>query len=822
MYRVLACLANEHDYRLVALAALVCIATALTAFMMYSIACASPDRRRVGWAALTGVCAGSGIWATHFVAMLAYRGALPTYYEPVATLGSLLVAIALAACGFALSARGGRWAVGLGGAVVGTAIGVMHYVGMHALLVPGDLSWDVSLVITSLAIGVGLSAAAMLTFHLKTGSAAIVAAGGLLTLAICALHFTAMGAVTIQPDPTIAFQGYGINRVDMALAVAAVTFVVLLTALAAAAIQRTNIRYEAVLRQQNSLFEAALHHLPIGLSMFDGEQRLIMCNPAYRRLYDLSEELARTGASFSDIVLDYVRRANGSDLGTRVDSARNWITEHLSKLELGKVFTETVHLSDGRSILKRVAPVSGGGWVDVQEDVTAVRQSGEKIEWLARHDALTHIANRFQFRERLERQFQCYDPRLGFALHWIDLDHFKEINDQYGHQVGDAYLKSVASRLATSLRAGDLVGRLGGDEFAILQAGGGRRDLAEQFAARVLKNISQPHEVLGHKLNASASIGIALAPEHGQDPDHLFASADTALYFAKSQGRAVAVVYEPGCVETAAAPNPLKAELQWAVERDELVLHYHPIIDLREQKVSSFEALMRWKHPSRGMVSPSEFIGLAEETGLIVPMGNWALTQACRDAKSWPDSIKVSVNLSAVQIENCDLYRAVTEVLEATGLEPHRLQLEITETVLMRDRERTQTLLRKLQKLGVEIALDDFGTCFATLNYLRSFPFNKIKVDRSFVHDVSEHHESLAIVRSIADLADELNMRSVAEGVETPADLAAVRLAGYDEAQGFYFSLPVPARAVSRTIAQCAAKFAVHGSASSNTNKTAA
>ena len=822
MYRVFTCLTNEHDYWLVGLAAVVCIATALTSFMMYSIAYATPDHRRLGWAALTGVCAGSGIWATHFVAMLAYRGALPTSYEPVATLGSLLIAIGLATCGFALATRCGRWCFALGGAVIGIAIGVTHYVGMHALIVPGSLSWDASLIVFSLVIGVAMSAAAMMVFHLKTGLGAIVAAGSLLTLAICGLHFAAMGAVTVVPDPTLAFQGYGINRSYMALSVAGVTFVVLLTALAAAAIQRANIRCESVLREQNSLFESALHHLPVGLSMFDGEQRLIMCNPAYRRLYDLSEELACAGASFSDIVLNYVRREGGDDERIRLDGARNWITEHLSKFKLGNIFTETVHLSDGRSIFKRVSPIIGGGWVDIQEDVTAVRQSGEKLEWLARHDALTGIANRFQFLQRLERQFECYDPRLGFALHWIDLDHFKEINDHYGHQVGDGYLKSVAHRLATSLRAGDLVGRLGGDEFAILQVGGGRKELAEQFAARVLKTISQPHDVLGHKFNANASIGIALAPQHGQDPDQLFSRADTALYYAKSHGRGTAVVYEPACIENASAPNPLKAELQQAVERDELVLHYQPIVDLRAQEVSSFEALMRWKHPSRGMIPPSEFIGLAEETRLIVPMGAWALRRACMDAKTWPDTVNVSVNLSAVQIENCDLYEVVIETLEVTGLEPHRLQLEITETAFMRDRERTQTMLRKLHELGITIALDDFGTGFATLNYLRSFPFKKIKIDRSFVHEVSQHHESLAIVRSVADLASELDIRSVAEGVETGADLAAVRLAGYDEAQGFYFSLPVPARAVSRTIAQCAAKFDTDASAASNMSKTAA
>ena len=313
MYRVLACLTNEHDYWLVGLAALVCVGTAVTSFLMYSIACANHGGRRFGWAVITGVCTGSGIWATHFVAMLAYRGALPTYYEPITTLGSLLVAIALAACGFALAARGDWASLGIGGAVVGIAIGVMHFVGMHALLVPGRLSWDASLVTSSLLIGVVLSAAAMLAFQRKTGTQAIAAASGLLTLAICGLHFTAMGAVMIQPDPTIAFQGYGINRVEMAFAVAAVTSIVLLTALAAAAIQRTSLRYEAVLREQNSLFEAALHHLPVGLSMFDSDQRLVMCNPAYRRLYDLGETLSCRGASFSDIVLDYERRACGGD-----------------------------------------------------------------------------------------------------------------------------------------------------------------------------------------------------------------------------------------------------------------------------------------------------------------------------------------------------------------------------------------------------------------------------------------------------------------------------------------------------------------------------
>jgi len=268
-------------------------------------------------------------------------------------------------------------------------------------------------------------------------------------------------------------------------------------------------------------------------------------------------------------------------------------------------------------------------------------------------------------------------------------------------------------------------------------------------------------------------------------------------------GRGVQSVFTPHQHGGGAAANPLKSELQRAVERKELVLHYHPIVDLHEEKVSSFEALMRWKHPSRGLIPPSEFIPIAEESGLIVDMGSWALTQACIDAKSWPDKIKVSVNLSAVQIETCDVFDVVSRTLQETNFDPERLQLEITETVLLRDRTRTQEVLKKLHDLGVTITLDDFGTCFATLNYLRSFPFKKIKIDRSFVRDIPEHHDCVAIVKSVGDLARELNMRSVAEGVETAASLNAVRAAGYDEAQGFYFSPPVPARAVQRAINQC-------------------
>jgi len=558
------------------------------------------------------------------------------------------------------------------------------------------------------------------------------------------------------------------------------------------------------LEQLNACYEAAINNVARGLSMFDAGQRLVISNKAYADLYHLPDELTRPGIPFTDILNYHMSRAPAE--GGSADGVAAWLKEHFDKLAQGEQREETQNLADGRVIRVTYHPLSGGGWVDVQEDITAQRDSDEKIEWFARHDELTTIANRFQFHERLERQFECYDPRLGFALHWIDLDHFKEINDTYGHQVGDGFLKSIASRLASSLRVGDMVGRLGGDEFAILQVGAGRKDLAEQFARRVVANINRPHDVLGHQLPAQASIGVALAPEHGQNPEQLFASADLALYRAKSRGRGDAVIYEPLSANTP-APNPLKCELQQVVEREELVLHYHPIVDLHQGRVSSFEALMRWKHPNRGWIPPSEFIPIAEETRLIVQMGSWALKRACADATAWPHAINVAVNLSAVQIERCDVYEVVTEALLASGLSPHRLQLEITETVLMRDQARTQEVLRKLDALGVAITLDDFGAHFAAFNYLCSFPFKKIKIDGSFVRDIPEDRACLAIVKSVANLAREFKMRSVAESVETAANLAAVRAAGCDAAQGFYFSPPVPARAIARTVAKCASRL---------------
>ncbi len=555
MYRVVSCLVTEHDTWLVLLAVLVCVTTALTSFLMYSIADACSGPRKLLWAALTGVTAGSGIWATHFVAMLAYKGALPTHYEPVATIGSLLIAITLAAVGFAVSTGRNRWWMALGGILIGIAIGTMHFAGMTALVIPGTIEWDSTLVAASWVLGGAIAAIAMLAFHSRSGTEAIVWAGALLAAAICVLHFTAMGAVTIHPDPTVAFEGIGMNRAHLALAIAAVTFIVLLSAFAAAVVQRANIRYATALHEQNSLFEAALRYLPVGFSMFDGGQRLIMCNPAYRQLYRLPEEATRDGTHFTDIVSCLAQRKGH-------DGANFSLARHLVKLGGGTAFSETVHLDDGRTIFKQVGPIAGGGWVDVQEDITERIEQDAKIAYMAQHDMLTGLPNRAQLMEHIDHALQWGRRGDKVCVLFIDLDRFKNVNDTLGHLMGDELLKAVADRLRDNVRKPDLVARLGGDEFVILQiTAHPSRDPAE-LASRIIASLSTPFDLHGHILEIGASVGIAVSRDGPDDSGALLARADTALYQQKAAGGTGYCFFNEGRARTReivvyTAPQPL-------------------------------------------------------------------------------------------------------------------------------------------------------------------------------------------------------------------------------------------------------------------------
>ncbi len=489
------------------------------------------------WAALTGVAAGSGIWATHFVAMLAYKGAMPTNYEPVWTALSLLIAILIAGAGFVVSTGKSYAFAALGGLLIGLSIGTMHYTGMTALLIPGSISWDSHLVAASFAFGIVTAGSAIVAFKALTGSRAIITAGLLLALAICVLHFTAMGAVTVVPDPTVEFHESGMNRGHLALAITAVTFIVLLCVFSAATVQRANLRYEAVLTEQNALLEAAMRYLPVGLSMFDRDQRLIMCNPAYRKLYGLSAELTRTGARYSDILAN-VARATAT-----VGSAGQLIVNHRQKLDSGDSFSETMAFKDGRTIVKKVGPIAGGGWVDVQEDVTAQREQEARIAHMARHDALTGLPNRAHLIEVLDAALHDARDDDGVAVLFLDLDRFKQVNDTLGHLMGDDLLRAVAGRLRDTVRRTDLVARLGGDEFVVVQSSTDPIKESAELASRIIASLVAPFHISGRRVDIGASVGIAVAPRGGIDANALLSRADSALYQTKAAGGTGYCVY---------------------------------------------------------------------------------------------------------------------------------------------------------------------------------------------------------------------------------------------------------------------------------------
>ncbi|VFU09938.1 putative bifunctional diguanylate cyclase/phosphodiesterase [Methylocella tundrae] len=431
-------------------------------------------------------------------------------------------------------------------------------------------------------------------------------------------------------------------------------------------------------------------------------------------------------------------------------------------------------------------------------DVTEKQRAEVRLAHMAHHDALTDLPNRALFRQRLDEELARLDPEQGqLALFYLDLDQFKAINDTLGHPVGDALLRAVADRLRVCLRATDIVARFGGDEFGILRTGLAGPDEASSFASYVVDAVSRPFVIEGHSLEIGTSIGIAMAPGDGLSSDLLLKNADMALYRAKDGGRRAFHFFEPGMDARVRARRLLEIDLRRAMAAGEFELYYQPLVSLKSGAITGFEALLRWHHPSRGLVPPAEFIPLSEEIGLIVPLGEWVLRQACAEAARWPGHLKVAVNLSSVQFKTGNVTHAVLSALANSGLPASRLELEITESILLAESEANLATLYRLRGLGVSVSMDDFGTGYSSLSYLRAFPFDKIKIDRSFVSELSDGGDCMAIVRAVAGLGSSLGIATTAEGVETGEQLAWLRNEGCTEMQGYYFSPPVPASKIA-------------------------
>ena len=548
------------------------------------------------------------------------------------------------------------------------------------------------------------------------------------------------------------------------------------------------------LETQKLQLDAALTNMSQGLLMFDSSERIVVCNSRYIEMYRLSSQVVKPGCSLRELLKRRV--AAGSFLSEDPD---RYLSELRALLAQGKTVSRTTELTDGRVIAVSNRPMEDGGWVATHEDVTEAKRTEQRILQMAHHDKLTGLPNRAAFNEyfaaTLERSATSGEQ---FAILSVDLDRFKEANDVYGHSVGDALLRQVARRLQEAAR-GTFLARVGGDEFAVVVSAGPQPAAAATLAERLLAAFADEFEIEDQRIQISLTIGGAVYPTDGADAKTLMVNVDAALYRAKSEMRGVVVFFEPEMSARLRERHALQQDLRSAIARGELLLHYQPQVRMTGEMIG-FEVLARWQCPKRGMVSPGTFIPIAEENGLIIPLGEWVLRAACCEAASWPRPLTIAVNISPIQFHHGDLPRLVHSILLETGLAPSRLELEITEGVFINDFSHGVSILRRLKSLGVQIALDDFGTGYSSLSYVHSFPFDKIKIDQTFIGDLRHSRHSMAIVRAVIGLGHSLNMPVLAEGVETQAQRGVLMKEGCDEAQGYFFGRPLPIAAQAELI----------------------
>lgn len=773
MLKVYTCIATQHDLRLVALAAFICALASFTAVnLLHHVGRSESEMRRI-WLAVAAVATGFGIWATHFIAMLAFQPAVPSGYNIALTIMSLLAAIALTGTGLTIGISPrvphGRW---IGGAIVGGGIAVMHYTGMAAFEIAGRVVWDVPLVAASIILG-GLFGAAALPVALHANTVKWKALGSLvLTVAICSHHFTAMAAAAIMPDPRIVISATALPADWMAAGVALVSILIILLAIIGLALDVRDLRRAGEAARMQELADAAVEGLIVC-----NETEIEAANRSFAALacLDGSQPAGRPLASFFPTV------SQGEFTGTAQ-----------TPLEVGLCAT------DGSTVpveLIRHSMLYAGKQHQVLavRDIRGRKRAEEEIHFLAHHDPLTKLPNRTSFNEKLEAEFATHrSAERCLAVLFLDLDRFKEINDLFGHLVGDAVLQCVADKIRGVLKPGQMVARLGGDEFAVIVPGLPSAGYATRTAEAILDAFNDTGANLPAGVTIGTSIGIAVFPNDAPDRETLLSHADAALYEAKMQGRGNYCVFEPSMGEHLRDRRQFEHDIRHAISRKELRLVYQPQAQLQSNEVFGFEALLRWDHPERGAVPPAVFIPVAEECGAILKIGEWVLRTACAEAASWQQPLAISVNVSAMQLHGGNLPELVGAVLKETGLDPFRLELEITETCLIKDIGRALAALRQLKSLGVQIAMDDFGTGYSSLSNLRAFPFDKIKVDQSLIRAVDTSDEAAAVMRAVFGLARGLKLPVLAEGVETDAELTFLRQEACDAIQGYLLGRPCP------------------------------
>ncbi|MCJ2086220.1 EAL domain-containing protein [Methylobacterium sp. E-005] len=770
MRAILTCVTQQHDEQLLLLAAIVCCVGIYATSAIASHAARSEGSVRRKWGLVSIVAGGCTAWATHMIALLAFRPGMAAGFEPILTAASLLLVISGIGLGVALSIgshrRQRRF---LAGVIIGLGVTALHYVGQSSYRVTGHVAWDMSVVPPSIIISLGLSGLA-LTLAGERDRFVRRLAAPLLLLSIVILHLGGMTAMTLTFDPAVPLPTSAIAPSTIAPVIAAVSFGLL--TLAFLGLRMTLNARAQMRRDRERLRELASVALE-GLAVCDGEH----VTAANRSLEQLS------GMSQAELIACSITRLLPglvvSDLPEQEEREAELVGADGQFVPV-RVLRKTVSLGHKRQT------------VIAFRDQRERLRSEARLRSLAFTDTVTGLPNRAQFGDLLAHRVALREQAGGFAVLMLDLDRFKFVNDTLGHAMGDELLRKVAARLRSVLAAGDVVARLGGDEFAILLLDSAAVSAPEAVAAQLVSVIDRAFLLEGQLIHVGVSVGIAVGRQDGLQADDLMRHADLALYKAKADGRGTYRLFEPALATRMLMRSRLEADMRRALNDGEFELHYQPLVDAKTGEVTTAEALVRWRHPEHGLIPPADFIPLAEETGLIAQLGAWVLGTACTHAAGWPSTIKVAVNLSPVQFRDDGLPELVASTLKASGLAADRLELEITEGVMLDDEARTLALLTKLKAVGVSLAMDDFGTGYSSLSYLRRFPFSKIKIDRSFIRMLPEDSESAAIVRAIITMGACLGMATTVEGVETAEQYDFVAAERCDQIQGYHVSRPLP------------------------------
>jgi diguanylate cyclase (GGDEF)-like protein len=613
-------------------------------------------------------------------------------------------------------------------------------------------------------------------------------------------NFPIMVVASTTSDHALA-NWWAQTKLQFWAALLAVIVVVVVISLIVRQLKRQHEAVRLQLVEQGQHLDTAINNMTLGLLLFNAAGYLVICNQSYIDMFGLSPDVVKPGCSLRDLILH--RQQLGSFAGDVDAYCAKFIDPHNDEIR-----DTEIDIPDGRRIKLIYKRSPDGGWATTLEDITERSRFEARIEHLAHYDALTDLPNRTLFQRHAEKMVAQL-PATPFAILYIDIDEFKGINDSLGHLIGDEFLRAVALRLRGCVGDKDFVARLGGDEFAIVQFGAGDQDVVGPLVDRVYAALRTPFECHGHRLSADASIGVAIAPRDGSALTSLLKSADLAMYAAKAAGRRTHRFFEAGMETEANSRRELERDMRGALAEGGFEIHYQPLIDVASEAIVGCEALLRWRHPRRGMISPAEFVPIAEETGLIQEIGQWVLDTACHEAATWPADIRIAVNVSPVQFKSQTLALNVASALAKSGLDPRRLELEITEAVLIGDDEAALSTFAQLRALGVHIALDDFGTGYSSLRYLHRFPFDKIKIDRSFVKEGADGTGASSIIRAVVGIAAERDMITTAEGVETRTQLETVRSLGCTQMQGYLFSKPKPTQEIRAMLGLAGAEAAI-------------